>query len=721
MPLIKPLFRWLLTALYKVKVTGLEHFTEAGERVLVVANHTSFIDALLLWAFLPGKLTFAVNTHIARRRRFRPFLALVQIFPMDPTNPLSAKSLIQYLRRDRKAVIFPEGRITVTGALMKVYDGTGMVADRSGAMVLPIRIEGAQYTPFSRLRGRVRLRWFPRISLTVLPPRRISPHTEVTGRARRRFAGKLLSDIMTEMMFETSNYHRTVFSALLDARRIHGGRHIVVEDIERKPVHYNKLVAGAFVLGDALSRQTHHGEYVGILLPSTATAVMVFMGLQTQGRVPAMLNYTVGARGMLSACHTARLRTVLTSRRFVQAAKLEHAAETLSESVKIVYLEDLVRNASPVDKLRGWLAARLPDLAYGRRCPKCNAEDAAVVLFTSGSEGAPKGVVLSHANLLANRAQLAARVDFGSQDVIFNALPLFHSFGLTAGTLLPLLSGMRTFFYPSPLHYRIVPEMVYDVNATILFGTNTFLAGYARFAHPYDFYSVRYVFAGAEKLQEDTRRIWAERFGVRIFEGYGATETSPILAANTPMENARDTVGRFLPGIEYYLEPVPGVDQGGRLHVRGPNVMLGYLLPDEPGECIPPRTTRGEGWYDTGDIVIVDDDGFVHIRGRAKRFAKVGGEMVSLTAVEELAARTWPEKLHAAVSVPDPQKGEQLILVTEQPTALRGPLLARASSEGIGEINVPKKIIRAKTIPLLGTGKTDYTAVQALVAKELGL
>ena len=273
-------------------------------------------------------------------------------------------------------------------------------------------------------------------------------------------------------------------------------------------------------------------------------------------------------------------------------------------------------------------------------------DEPAVVLFTSGSEGMPKGVALSHANVLANREQVAARIDFSSQDMILNALPLFHSFGLTTGTLLPLLSGMRTFFYPSPLHYRIVPEIAYDVNATLLFGTNTFLAGYARFAHPYDFYSVRYAFAGAEKLKDETRRVWTDKFGVQVFEGYGTTETSPVLAANTPIDMRAGTVGRFLPGIEYALDPVPGVE-GGRLSVRGPNVMLGYLKHDKPGVIQPPATERGAGWYDTGDIVTIDADGFVTIQGRAKRFAKIGGEMISLAAVEELAARAWPDAQHA--------------------------------------------------------------------------
>jgi len=709
--------RWLLRSVlrlaYRVRVTGLEHYAAAGKRVLVVANHTSFLDAALLAVFLPDRLTFAINTEIAKRWWMRPLLSIVDAFPLDPTNPYSLKSLIRYIEQDKRAAIFPEGRITVTGSLMKIYPGPGLVADKSGAMLLPVRIDGAQYTPFSRLRGRVRLRWFPRITLTIMPPRRLEIPKEVRGRERRRVAGKLLSDLMTEMMFATSNYHRTLFGALLDARRVHGGRHVVIEDVERVPLTYNALIMRSLLLGAAIARDTRRGEAVGVMLPNAIAAVATLFGLQSQGRVAAMLNYTLGMKSLLASCEAAQIRRIYTSERFIVAAKLEHTVAKLREVTTVVYLEDLRERITPWLKIKAIVANRFAGLVFRRR--HVRPDEAAIVLFTSGSEGMPKGVVLSHANVLANREQVAARIDFGAQDVILNALPMFHSFGLTGATLLPLLSGMRTFFYPSPLHYRIVPEMAYDVNATIMFGTNTFLAGYARFAHPYDFYSVRYVFAGAEKLKDETRRVWTDKFGVQIFEGYGATETAPGISINTPIDSKPGTVGRLLPGIEYALDPVPGVE-GGRLSVRGPNVMLGYLKHDKPGVVQPPSTERGLGWYDTGDIVIVDAEGFITIQGRAKRFAKIGGEMVSLGAVEELAARTWPETQHACVSVPDAQKGEQLVLVTTRANAQRQELSARAKEDGMSELHVPKRIVTVEKLPLLGSGKTDYPAVQALLA-----
>jgi acyl-[acyl-carrier-protein]-phospholipid O-acyltransferase/long-chain-fatty-acid--[acyl-carrier-protein] ligase len=711
--MLKFLIRSFLSLFYRVEVKGLEHYRAAGKRVLIVANHTSFLDGLLLGSFLPDRISFAINTQISRMWFSRLIAPFVNLFVMDPTNPLSLKSLIRYMQQDNKVVIFPEGRITVTGALMKIYNGPGLVADRSGATVLPVRIDGAQYTPFSRLRGRVRLRWFPKITLTILPARTIRAPDDVRGRARRKFAGQALTHIMTDMMFATGNYRRTIMQGVIDAQRINGADHLIVEDIERRPLSYRQLLTRAFIVGNKIKSQHTRGEYVGVLLPNTIATVLVFLGLQIHGRVPAMLNFSSGAKGMLNACDVAKINTVYTSRRFVSMGRLEQAVATLAQQVNVIYLEDLIPQITLLDKIRGAINARFAKTAYLKKSGNAKPGDPAVVLFTSGSEGTPKGVVLSHANILANGIQLSTRIDFSATDIIFSALPMFHSFGLTAGTLLPLLSGMRAFFYPSPLHYRIVPEMIYEVNATVVFGTNTFLKGYARFAHPYDFYSVRYMFAGAEKLQEDTRRIWSERFGIRIFEGYGATETSPVLAANTPMEHKAGSVGRLLPGMEYKLIPVPGVEADGRLLVKGPNIMLGYLLHDQAGVIQP----LANNWYDTGDIVSMDEDGYLTINGRAKRFAKVGGEMISLSAVEEMVTQVWPNHEHAVVTIPDASKGEQMVLVTGHAEAQRSELLDYARNEGIAEITIPKKILCVKTVPLLGSGKTDYPAVQELVKK----
>ncbi len=708
--MLKPFLHRLLTFIFKVELNGLENYHKAGSRVMIISNHTSFLDPLLLGVFLPDDITFAINTQISERWWLKPFLKLSKVFPMDPTHPMSLKELINHLKSPTKTVIFPEGRITVTGSVMKIYDGPGMVADKSQATVLPIRIKGAEYTHFSKLRNIVRLRLFPKITIQILPPTTIKAPDDLRGRHRRHFCGQILADIMTDMMFATSHYQQSIFAALLEARSIHGGKHTVAEDLERKPLSYDRLITATLCLGRVFKKITVTGENVGVMLPNSTKTLCTVLSLQLYGRTPAMLNFSTGSAGMLSACSTAKIKTVLTSRRFIELAKLQDEADRLSQQVDLLYLEDLANQITPLSKLVGLVKCKTANIWY--KHTEFSYDDPAVILFTSGSEGTPKGVVLSHANILANHKQLEARINFNAQDVVLNFLPMFHSFGFTVGTMLPILNGMTTFFYPSPLHYAIVPEMAYELNATIMFGTNTFLAAYAKKAHAYDFYNMRYVVAGAEKLQDGTRQIWSEKFGIRILEGYGATETAPVTSVNTPMEFKAGTVGRFMPKMEYKLEPIPGIEQGGQLHVKGPNIMQGYLLAKNPGQLVPPKSVYGEGWYDTGDIVDVDDEGFITIKGRSKRFAKIAGEMVSLTVVEQLATKAWPDATHAAVTLPDEKKGEQIILLTTQKSASTHDL--EAVAEGVSKIVLPKKIMIVDKVPVLASGKIDYPAATEL-------
>ncbi len=707
---LRMLARFVFRLTYRVEVVGLENVAAAGDRVIIVPNHVSFLDAPLVAAFLPGWPVFAIDPAQMQRWWVRPLLAAVDVYPVDPTRPMATKSLIKSIRNGSHCVIFPEGRLNVTGgALMKIYDGPALIADKAGAMVLPVRLDGVEFTPFSRLAGRLRRRWFPKVTITILPPRRLEIGSELRGRTRRQHAGAALYDIMSEMMARRPD-PASLFAALLDARTAHGGSRRMLEDPMTAPLTYDRAVAASLVLGRRLARGTRPGETMGLMLPNSVGAALAFLGMQAAGRVPAMLNHTSGVDNVLSACRTAGLRRVVTSRRFVELAKLTALTERLAAEVQLVWLEDVREGLGIVDKIYGAVALRFAGSLH--RGLHIKASDPAAVLFTSGSEGAPKAVVLSHANLLANRRQIAARVDFSPADLALNALPMFHSFGLTGGFLLPLLSGVRVFLYPSPLHYRIVPEIAYATGATILFGTDTFLAGYARRANPYDFYAVRYVFAGAEPVREETRKAWAERFGKRILEGYGVTECSPVIAVNTPMHYRAGAVGRFLPLVEHRLDPVAGIAHGGRLFVRGPNVMAGYL---RGGEIEAPP----DGWYDTGDIVTVDHEGFVAIVGRAKRFAKLGGEMISLAAAERIAETAMPDARHAVVALPDARRGERLVLVTEARGIDRNRLIEAARQLGLPEIAVPREVLETEHLPLLGTGKTDYAAVMRLAEQRM--
>ncbi len=716
--LAKFLLRCLLRLLYGVKVHGMEHYHETGERALIIANHTSLLDGILLYAWLPETPTFAINTRIAGNRRYKPFLKFVDLFIMDPSSPLSIKSMIKFIRENNKAVIFPEGRITTSGSLMKIYEGPALVAEKADAMILPIALEGCQDSPFSYMKGQRNIVWFPRISITVLPPETITIPRNIQGHARRKAAALILQQLMYKLVYTTYDYHKTVFSALLEAARRHRYGHVILEDINREPLNYRQLITRTFILAREIKKDTSNGEHVGLLLPNVTGAVVSYMALQFLGRVPAMLNYSAGTQVLISACETARIKTVFTSHKFIENAALHDLAKELEKHVDVHYLEDLRTKISAPAKILGLLRSYYPQLHYRRHLHDNDPNKPATILFTSGSEGLPKGVVLSHANLLSNYAQGKCYIDFGPRDIMFNCMPLFHSFGLNVGCLMPLLAGSKTFLYLTPLHYRIIPELIYELGATIFFAANTFMKGYARHAHPFDFHSLRYALAGAEKLREDTQKIWMEKFGIRILQGYGVTETSPVIAANTPMTNRPDSVGHIIPGMEYHIEPVQGIAHGGRLLVKGPNVMLGYLIHGGDGEIRAPVTSCGEGWHDTGDIAAIDEDGFIFILGRAKRFAKIGGEMVSLLAVEELAMQTWPDFYHAAVILSDERKGEKIILVTTNQDAVRKQIQETAKKLKYGEITIPKKVVLAEELPMLSTGKVDYVTLTELALAE---
>ena len=701
--------RILFRILFRVTIRG---ELQQHNKLLIVANHTSFLDGILLGAFLPIQPTWLVNTTIARIWYFQLGLRFLPHLVVDPSSPLAMKAVIGLLEAGKPVMIFPEGRITVTGTLMKMYDGPAFVAARTGAAVVPVHIEGAVYSYASRMSGDFPKQLFPSISLTIHPAAFIAMPLAKTAKLRRRIASEQMRKIMQRAAFE-SRKQCSLFEAFLDAIALFGKKRRVLEDIRQIPDSYASLLKGAMALGRIVCKHTAEGEITGVLMPNVATTVSLLFGMFAMRRTPALLNYSSGQEGMQSACEVAKIKTIFASRAFVEKAKLTSAVAGL-RGVSVLYLEDQRAGFTLRDKL--WLmlwAVRFPRSVMKKVTPN----DAAVVLFTSGSEGKPKGVVLSHASILANVAQAAAMIEFSSKDKFMSALPLFHSFGLTAGILLPLLHGCRVFLYPSPLHYRIIPELVYDRDCTVMFGTNTFLANYAKFAHPYDFYRLKHLIVGAEKLTDEVRHLCMDKLGIRPLEGYGATECSPVIALCTPMANKRGSVGQLMPGIDHQLEPVTGVETGGTLHVKGANVMLGYLKADQPGVLQQPSSIYGAGWYDTGDIVSIDEAGYVTIQGRMRRFAKIAGEMVSLEVVERIADLAQPKFAHASTALKDAQRGEMIVLLTEDKTLRREQLQAAARELGMPEFTVPKRILYIDKLPLLGNGKKDYVTTGKLAEK----
>ena len=701
------LLAWLIRILFRLKIDHRERLVFDGPTI-IMPNHVSFLDALLLYLMLPPSVWFVVNTEIAAR----PWVALALRFcnhvKIDNRNPYSLRTIINVVRDGNPVVLFPEGRISNTGGLMKMYTGAALIAWKTSARVYPVILRGPEYSFFSRITDKVIPQWLPQIRIFIGEPSVLVTETELGFRVQKAAITDKLLSLMQDTMFlaRRQEYAQLDFFARLQlAAKTHGGSKPIVRDLNRA-VNYRALITGVHVMAGKLRPTFATNENtVGVLLPNAVAHVVVLFALFRLGKTPAIMNFSTGLRNVLDSADTAGIKTVLTSRAFVEKANLGELVGQLATTNQVVFLEDLAKTISLLDKLNGLYR-------YFRRQPGAATADSRLILFTSGTEGRPKGVVLSHQAILANIDQASSVIDYSPADRMLNALPMFHSFGLMAGTMLPILGGIELFLYPSPLHFRIVPEVAYDFNATLMLGTPTFLAGYGKVAHPYDFHRMRYVLAGGEKLRQPVRDLWLDKFGIRILEGYGVTETGPVLCLNTPLSARTGTVGKFLPGIEWRLDPVPGIDSGGNLVVRGPNLMEGYLLYEQGFRPV-------DGWYATGDVVSVDSAGYVSIQARLKRFAKIAGEMINLQLVEEAASACFSTGLHAAVAAADGRKGERVVLFTTNSQTTRDVLREYFLQAGHSVLYVPSRIVSIAAMPLLGTGKPDYLGLQKQAEKLL--
>ena len=682
--------------------------------MLLVPNHVSWLDWLFLYVVLDDDWKFVTSSTTANGHWvLRQMMVNRRTFPVDTTSPYALREMAEHLEKGGRLVLFAEGRITLSGGLMKVYDGTGFLIRKTGAKVITCYLRGASRVRFVRHKGWHR--WFPRVSAHFSPVLTPPLFAEVSHTVARQKITAWLRDRLTLQQFETEMDFgpANLLAAVVEtAARV--PRRVALEDITFRGLTFRRLLVGADLLATEWRRRLGPaaGEPVGVLLPNVNSQPVTLLGLWAARKVPAMLNFSTGIPVMLLCAQLAGLKHIITSRQFLEKARL-NLAPLEAAGIQLIYLEEV---SPAISRLRKFAALARHTWSTGHRLRRTplRAEDTAVILFTSGSEGVPKGVELTHRNLLANVRQAIAVIDVTEEDRFFNALPLFHSFGLLGGTLFPLVRGCYTFLYPSPLHYRVVPALVYDKVCTVLMGTNTFLNGYARKAHAYDFNSLRYLIAGAEKVQAATLDTWARKFGVRILEGYGATECSHMISLNTRMEPCVGSAGRLVPGLSHRLEPVEGVTEGGRLFVRGPNVMKGYLNAEAND-----RFHELGGWYDTGDIVHVDEDGYLHIRGRLKRFAKVSGEMVSLTAVEDALAGAFPQfGLRCAVAViarPDAEKGEKLIAITNEARLQLADVRAAIRTKGLGNLCAPRELRVVQAIPKLGTGKTNHRELEKML------
>ncbi len=686
--------------------------------VLLLPNHTSWWDWLLIGVCVERDWRFVTSRESAEISWLhRRIMINRRTFPVDMNSPYSVKHMAEYLNKGGRLVLFPEGRLSRTGSLMKLFDGTGFLIFKTHAKVITAYIRGAKRLPLSP--NPATKQWFPRLSVHFSPllvPPKIT-HASATE-SRTRLTNWLYDQMVRQQFLTEMQLGPATLPAAIQATLRRLSKKVVVQDATMQNLTSRRLLLGTRLLGRQWSNLPPEHRRVGVLLPNVNAMPVTLLSLWAANKIPAVLNYSAGPAVLLECAQLAGLKHIISSRAFIERLGLD--IQPFREAgLDVLFLEDIRSALSAAQKAAAAVRQFFSSGFIG--CSR-DPEDTAVILFTSGSEGSPKGVELSHRNVLANIRQMLSVIDLVEIDRFFNALPLFHSFGLVIGLLLPLIEGVFVFLYLSPLHYRVVPSAFYNLNCTVLFGTNTFLAGYARKAHAYDFRSLRYLFAGAEKLQEATIAIWLQKFGVRVLEGYGATECSPVITANTPMRHRLGSAGQFLPEIEHRVERVEGIgadseetkqknEKIGRLFVRGPNVMRGYLNP-EPNVAF---QALG-GWYDTGDIVKVNGDGFVHILGRLKRFAKVSGEMVSLTAVEDALAGAFPQYgLRFAVAVvadADEAKGEKLIAVTNEPKLTLEQVRDAIRAKGFSNLVTPRAVRLLHEIPRLGSGKVNHRELE---------
>ncbi|OCT15699.1 2-acyl-glycerophospho-ethanolamine acyltransferase [Paenibacillus pectinilyticus] len=705
--LLLPCLRLFVLAAFKVRVTGLDKLNVMGKTVLI-PNHVSLLDAMLLAFILPKDAAFVVNTDIAKR--FAWALIFRAHIAVDPTNPYAVRKMLKAIQQGTPLVIFPEGRITTTGGMMKIYGGIGYLALRAQARIVPVAIQGLEHSKFSYLKGKIKQRWFPPVKIAFGDAFQVPAGKEQFSKRvqKEQATHAIRTQLLRHLLESRLQPEMNLFNELLGAARKHGLSTVICEDVMSQSSYtYRKLLQSSYTMTIRLQELLQGHRRVAVLLPNAVGHVITLFALYRLGVTPAILNYSAGRQAMLDACETAEVKSVITSRMFIEKAGLSDFISGVSGLITVLYLEDVKESLSVAYKVKGlihfWLKKKGP---VG---PGLNE----IVLFTSGSESKPKGVVLTHRNVSANIMQAKLAIAFNSSDRVLGSMPMFHSFGLTAGTMLPILTGMKLVLYPNPLHYKVIPELVYDRNITILFGTSTFLAAYGRSAHPYDFaHSLKYVVAGAERLKDEVRQLWLDKFGIRILEGYGTTETSPVISLNTPMYAKKGSVGQLLPGIDAIVEEVEGISTGGHLLVRGANVMSGYLIHSQ-GFMPSPE------WYPTGDIVNLDEQGYLFIQARLQSFAKIGGEKVSLTMVEGLVAPILiAPAVCAAVQIPDRRKGERIIVFHTSKTSSMEALRDVMRKEGQPAIYLPSELRYVEKLPILGSGKIDYVTLKQWALQE---
>lgn len=713
---------------FRVSVEGLENIekTEKNKNIFI-ANHISFIDGILVvYAAHIKQIVPVISKSFLTKNPWMAVLLkgiLEKFYVVDESNPMGIKNLIKFINDtddDINVLIFPEGRLSNNNILMKMFDGPSKISLDTNSDIIPIFLDGPEKSIFSRTKSK--LEYFPKITVFFRQAIKVSSFKHIEDQKEKiQSITQKMYDVLCDMNTKIKiNNSSTLFQSLIEKYKNSKSKEIIFTDHEKYYLEQGEsiytVLISAIALGDEIKKiqKFSNATNVGLLVPSTPATLKAFYAIQYAKLVPAIINFTNGVQTIQNSLNIAKIKTIYTFRKFIKKGNLEELVDTLSNNYHIVYIEDI----NPLNTNTTNIISRMimrTKLFFAYIAPQQfyypnNPNSAAVILFTSGSEGHPKAVNLSHINLQSNISQLTSKIDTNTSDCLFHALPIFHSFGLIT-MLLAVQSNIKTLFFPDPKRYIFIPNLIYNANATILFSTNTFLKLYAEYAHQYDFYSLRYVFAGAEKLENSTRQMFFEKFGIRILEGYGATETSPVISVCSNMHYKVDTVGRFLPLIEHKIVPVEGISEGGELHIKGPNVMLGYMTINNPG-----KINYLKSWYNTGDIVSIDNKGFIKILGRIKRFAKIAGEMISLTVCEDLVQSDNIKNEICCVVIKN-NKDQETIVCLSTIAIEQDNIIKLCKEKGISTMHLPKIYFQVKEIIKLSTGKNNYPEMQKIAQK----
>ena len=710
---------------YRIRIIGAQHLPVEGP-ALLIPNHVTWVDALLLTATNQRRIRFVMERSIYNTPVLRGLFRLMGVIPVSSKD--GRKEMVEFIKKARTALdegymvcIFAEGALTRNGMLREFRGGFERIVKDSGYPIIPVYIGGAWGSILSYAHGRLlsrppALSPYPVTILFGAPMPATSPAVEVRQR---------VAELSCDYFDSRKESRRPLPEYFIRAARENWGRRAIA-DTSGKELSYGRTLAGALALAGKLEPVIGVEEHVGILLPPSAGGVLANLSLSLLGRVTVNLNYTSAEASLRSAVDQCGIRTVVTSRSFLEKVP------TLPSLEGMIYLEDLLPAISGFDKLAALVKARLFPAALLCKGEAFHADRSATVIFSSGSTGEPKGVMLSHHNIMSNIEALRMVFRVNLNDNVCSALPFFHSLGFTGTLWFPLVSGFSAAYHPNPMDGEKIAQVVRQHRSTLLLATPTFLLAYLRRAKKEDFATLRLVITGAEKLKAKVADSFQEKFGVRPMEGYGATELSPVITLSLPdveidgvkQQGAKEgSVGHPVPGVAIrVVDPEDGSTlapgEPGLILVKGPNVMLGYLgRGDKTAEVL------RDGWYVTGDIGVMDGDGFIRITDRLSRFSKIGGEMVPHGVVEdELHGRLGQAGVLAVTAVPDDKKGEKLVVIYT-----RGATDAESLQRHLSESTLPNLwkpgrdcYLEVESLPILGTGKLDLKGLKELALAAVG-